>query len=151
MAPATAEETSALGQLLELYSHDFSERTDADVDADGRFGWRDLDAYWREPDRHPFLFRVDGKLAGFGLVRSGAPHDMAEFFVLRKYRRGGVGTDAARAVFARFPGDWQTRQQFANAAATVFWRRAIPVAFTETPEGEGPIQRFRIDGESPVP
>jgi predicted acetyltransferase len=31
---------------------------------------------------------------------------MAEFFVLPKYRRGGVGTDAARAVFARFPGEW---------------------------------------------
>ena len=67
---------------------------------------------------------------------------MAEFFVLRKYRRGGVGTDAARAVFARFPGEWQTRQQFENTGAIAFWRRAIPVPFDETPNDEGPVQRF---------
>ena len=69
---------------------------------------------------------------------------MAEFFVLRKYRRGGVGTDAARAVFARFPGEWQTRQQFVNEAAIAFWRRTIPVPFTESANDEGPVQRFRI-------
>ncbi len=137
-------EQPVLGRLLELYAHDFSERTGADVGDDGTFGWRFLDRYWAEPDRHAFLFRIDGKLAGFALVRSGDPHDMAEFFVLRKYRRGGVGTDAARAVFARFPGEWQTRQQFENAGATAFWRRTIPVPFTELANEEGPVQRFRV-------
>ena len=107
--PASPAEEPVLDRLLELYSHDFSERTGADVGDDGTFGWRFLDRYWSEPDRHAFLFRVDGRLAGFALVRSGDPHDMAEFFVLRKYRRGGVGTEAARAVFAGFPGVWQTR------------------------------------------
>lgn len=141
---ATAEERDVVARLLELYAHDFSERNGADVDDDGRYGYRYLDAYWAEADRHPFLFRVDGRLAGFALVRSGPPHDMAEFFVLRKYRRGGVGTDAARSVFARFPGEWQVRQQYENAGAVAFWRDAIPVAFDETPNDEGPVQRFVI-------
>jgi predicted acetyltransferase len=143
---ATVHDQAALRQLLELYAHDFSERTGADVGDDGRFGWNHLERYWGEPDRHPFLFRVGGRLAGFALVHSGPPHDMAEFFVLRKYRRGGVGTDAARAVFARFPGEWQVRQQFENTGAIDFWRRAIPVPYDETPNDEGPVQRFRIDG-----
>ncbi|MGZ6926149.1 MAG: GNAT family N-acetyltransferase [Acidimicrobiia bacterium] len=150
VAPATADEEPVLRRLLELYSHDFSERTGADVADDGTFGWRHLERYWTEPDRHPFLVRVDGRLAGFALVWSGSPHDMAEFFVMRKYRRGGVGTDAARAVFARFPGEWQTRQQFENEGAIAFWRRSIPVPYEEVPNEEGPVQRFRIADGAPA-
>ena len=62
-----------LGQLLELYLHDFSVFTNDDVDAAGRFGYEYLDAYWSEAGRVPFLFRVDGRWAGFALVRA-APH-----------------------------------------------------------------------------
>src|SRR5204862_2827993 len=87
---ATIEERDVVARLLELYAHDFSERNGVDVRDDGTYGYRYLDAYWTEPDRHPLLFRVDGRLAGLALVRTGPPIDMAEFFVLRKYRRGGV-------------------------------------------------------------
>jgi predicted acetyltransferase len=141
---ARADERDVLARLLELYAHDFSERNGADVGDDGTYGYRYLDAYWSDADRHPFLLRVDGRLAGFALVRTVPPHDMAEFFVLRKYRRGGIGTDAARAVFARFPGAWQTREQWENAGAIDFWRRAIPVPFDEGKTDEGPVQRFVI-------
>ena len=140
--PASASERAVVARLLELYAHDFSERNGADVGDDGTYGYRYLDAYWTEPERHPFLFRVDGRLAGLALVRTGPPSDMAEFFVLRKYRRGGLGTDAARAVFARFPGEWQVRQQWENTGAVDFWRRAIPVPFDEGETDEGPVQRF---------
>jgi predicted acetyltransferase len=143
---ATVQNQSVVRHLLELYAHDFSELTGADVDEDGVFGYDRLDAYWTEPERHPFLIRVDGCIAGFALVRSGLPHDMAEFFVLRKYRRGGVGGEAARAVFGMFPGDWQVRQIRTNEAAIKFWRAAIPVPYTEDTNDEGPVQHFRIAG-----
>jgi predicted acetyltransferase len=133
-----------LSRLLELYRHDFSEFDGADVDTRGLYGYGYLDLYWTEPDRRPFLFRVDGHWAGFALVRAGTPHDMAEFFVMRKYRRLGIGKEAARAVFARFPGDWQVRQMRRNRAATTFWRDAIPVAFEDSVNDEGPVQRFSI-------
>lgn len=137
-------EKPVLGRLLELYQHDFSEFHAADVDADGLYGYRYLDNYWTDPERHPFLFRVDAHWAGFALVRAGVPHDMAEFFVMRKYRRLGVGQQAARAVFSRFPGEWQVRQERTNAAATRFWRAAIPVAFDEEVIEAGPVQRFSM-------
>jgi predicted acetyltransferase len=129
-------------RLLELYLHDFSEFTDADVDGRGRFGYPYLDLYWTEPERRPFLFRAAGHWAGCALVRRGTPHDMAEFFVLRKYRRTGVGVVAARDLFHRFPGAWQVRQMTANTGATAFWRRAIPFEFTEELTDAGPVQRF---------
>jgi predicted acetyltransferase len=133
-----------LRQLLELYRYDFSEFDDADVDEHGVYGYRYLDSYWTEPDRHPLLFLVDGSWAGFALVRAGDPHDLAEFFVMRKYRRRGVGSMLARDLFARFPGAWQVRQMTSNPSATAFWHRAIPVDFEQEMLEHGPVQRFTI-------
>ena len=131
-------------RLLELYQHDFSEFDDNDVDDHGEYGYDRLPDYWTDPARHPLLFRVDGRWAGFALVRLGAPNDMAEFFVMRKYRRHGIGLAAARAVFARFPGAWQVRQLETNPAATAFWRRAIPAPFEQDHFEHGPRQRFTM-------
>ena len=103
----------------------------AEVGDDGRFVYDHLDRYWTEPDRHPFLVRVDGRLAGCALVRSGAPHDMAEFFVMRSTGAAASAPAAAPRLFARFPGEWQVRQLAANTGATAFWRTAIPVPFAE--------------------
>jgi predicted acetyltransferase len=139
---ATVDDRVALANLLELYLYDFTEFTGTDVGDDGRFGYSLLDRYWTDADRHPFLIRADGQLAGFALVRAGRPHDMAEFFVLRKYRGRGVAEHAARVLFARFPGEWQVRELAANARATAFWRRAIPYPFTEDENDRGPVQHF---------
>ena len=125
------EDRPVLRHLLELYRYDFSEFDDADVGAHGEFGYRYLDHYWTDPERRPLLFRTAGRWSGFALVRTGDPNDMAEFFVLRKYRRTGIGREAAREVLRRFPGPWTVRQLLANSAATEFWRTAIPYPFTE--------------------
>jgi predicted acetyltransferase len=69
---------------------------------------------------------------------------MAEFFVMCKYRRAGVGSEAARLVFAQLPGEWQVRQEESNAAATIFWRGAIPVEFDEARKEGRRVQRFSI-------
>jgi predicted acetyltransferase len=137
---------AVLRNLLELYLHDFSEFDGGDVDAHGLYGYRYLDHYWTEPDRRPFLVLVDGRYAGFALLRVGDPHDVAEFFVLRKYRRCGVGTAVARDLFARFPGRWQVRQMTTNPSATTFWRHIIPVPFEEELGYHELVQRFTIEG-----
>lgn len=130
--PALLGELPVLANLLELYAHDFSEFYEVELTADGRFGYKDLALYWSEPDRHPFLLRVDGKLAGFALVRrvlgisiEEAVWDMAEFFVVRGQRRRGIGVRAAHEVWRRFPGRWEVRVMEANQAGHLFWQRAI--------------------------
>jgi predicted acetyltransferase len=147
VTPATYGDKATIRNLVELYVYDFSEFTDEDVDEHGLFGYRYFDHYWTDTDRHPFLIRVDGRIAGFAFVRAGRPHDMAEFFVVKKYRGRGVARQAARAVFARFPGDWQTRELTANTRATAFWRNAIPVPYTEDTNDHGPVQHFHIGGD----
>lgn len=120
-----------LARLMELYRYDFSEFDGAEVGPHGEYGYRYLDHYWTDENRRPFLFKVNGVWAGFALVRVGEPSDMAEFFVLRKYRRAGVGGAAAAEVLRRFPGSWTVRQQLTNPEATAFWRAAIPYPVTE--------------------
>jgi predicted acetyltransferase len=144
---ATIEDKTVIRRLLELYQHDFSELDGADVDNYGSYGYLYLDHYWTEESRRPFLFRAHGHWAGFALIALGDPNDVREFFVLRKYRRRGIGQAVARLLFERFPGAWQTRQIAGNVAATKFWRQAIPVEFEEGPMEGGLVQRFVIAGE----
>jgi len=129
---ASPEQAPILANLFELYAHDFSEFHDVDLGADGRFGYTCLPLYWSEPDRRPFLVRVDGNLAGFALVKGGsevsgnaAVWDMAEFFVIRGYRRRGIGTQIAHEVWRRLPGTWEVRVMQSNMSAYHFWARAI--------------------------
>ena len=131
---ATAEQEAILANLLELYAHDFSEFHKIELGEDGRFGYPDLPLYWREPDRHPFVVRVDGKLAGLVLVKADSRKvwDMAEFFIVRGYRRSGVGTQVAHEVWRRFPGPWEVRVMEKNHSAGQFWERAIGAFTGET-------------------
>jgi predicted acetyltransferase len=146
--PAKPEQQPILANLLELYIHDFSELHKLEIGADGRFGYNHLALYWSEPDRYPFLIRVDGKLAGLVLVKSGSDvacservWDMAEFFVLRGYRKHGIGTHVAQEVWRLFPGRWEVRVMEANAAARHFWTHAISIF---TGDGVTPV-RVRKD------
>ena len=130
--PAAWEQEPVLANLLELYAHDFSELRDLDVGEDGRFGYGALPLYWTEPGRFPFLVRVDGRLAGLVLLRRGsaisgeeAVWDMAEFFVVRGYRRRRIGTQLAHEVWRRFPGRWEVRVIEKNDAVRRFRQGAI--------------------------
>jgi predicted acetyltransferase len=130
--PATPEQEPILANLLELYAHDFSEFHDLELGPDGRFGYRGLSLYWLEPEKHPFLVRENGKLAGLVLVKRGlgmsgneTVWDMAEFFVVRGHRRRGIGTAVAHAVWRLFPGRWEVRVMESNHPARHFWEHAV--------------------------
>jgi predicted acetyltransferase len=136
LVSASLEQQPILADLLELYVHDFSEFHPIELGEDGGFRYPGLHLYWSESTHLPFLIAIDDKFAGFALVRkgsrlSGDPNvwDMAEFFVLREYRRCGAGTRIAHEAWRRFPGKWEVRVMQANVSAHEFWERAI-AAFT---------------------
>lgn len=132
---ASGAERPLLAQLLQLYLHDFSELDRDDVGEDGRFAYRWFDLYGTKPGYHALLLRVGGRPAGFVLLEEQGSEDnpdahyVAEFFVLRAYRRGGYGTAVAFALFDRYPGRWVIEQTAPNLAAQAFWR-AVVAAYT---------------------
>lgn len=133
LATATPSDAPLLANLLELYQHDLSDCFAVEIGADGRFGYQKLPLYWSEPERRfPFLIRCGTNVAGFVLVMLGSPisddptvYDVAEFFVLRRYRRSGVGRQAVRALWDQYPGRWMVRVFERNAGAVPFWERVI--------------------------
>jgi len=169
---ARLEDKTALRNMMQLYVHDFSEHWSgmteaelgrnapfAELGEDGRFADYPLDAYWRDAGRVPLVFRIEGRLVGFALLNtvahSGLPVDrnMAEFFVVRRHRRGGIGTKAAHEIFSRYPGQWEAAIARRNAGARVFWKNAVAAhprasgleeSDRDTPDWNGPILRFRI-------
>ncbi len=152
---ASLDDKPLLQRLLELYQYDFSEYENIDLDSDGTYGYAWLDHYWHEDGRYPFLVRVDGKLAGFVLVNqitllSNSEWSMAEFFIMRKYRRRGVGKTVAFYIFDKFHGIWEIHQLERNIPAQHFWRKIISEytkgqyteIFLENESALGPVQQF---------
>ncbi|MBM4243861.1 MAG: hypothetical protein FJ148_08615 [Deltaproteobacteria bacterium] len=130
---ARPDEAPVLANLLELYSHELSDVFGLEIGADGRFGYPRLPLYWSDPGRFPFLIRLDGRLAGFALATVGSPAsddpevmDVAEFFVLRRHRKTGVGGRTAVRLWNGFPGrTWTVRVSTRNTPALSFWTGAV--------------------------
>ncbi|WP_317259305.1 GNAT family N-acetyltransferase [Paenibacillus baimaensis] len=147
---------SVLRQLMELYKYDFSEYELDDVNEQGYYDYPYLDHYWTEDGRYAFFIRVDGKLAGFALVRAlrvdtegNTIYSIAEFFVMKKFRRMGIGSEVAISLFDMFPGIWRVGQIENNASSQLFWRKVIS-EYTDynyeegrRDDGEGPLQTFK--------
>jgi predicted acetyltransferase len=141
---ATKDSARLLSNLLGLYMHDMSEFLPLALGRDGRFRYEKLPLYWSEPESHfPFLIYSGEQPAGFVLAARGSPAtdnpthlDVAEFFVLRAYRRTGVGREAAFALWDRLAGDWVVRVSQANRAGLTFWESTVRQytggAFTES-------------------
>lgn len=163
VAIATASQRPAFENMMQLYTHDFSEqwrdRATGEVDEQGRFPEYPLDPYWRDEDHVPLLLRVNSRIVGFALLNrhnhTDRPLDrnMAEFFILRKHRRSGAGTAAAQAIFSRYPGVWEAAVARRNVGGLAFWHKAIgehPLVQeveeidVATPAWNGPVMRFRI-------
>ncbi|MDR0322426.1 MAG: GNAT family N-acetyltransferase [Treponema sp.] len=129
--PIQKEEKEILKNLLEKYNYEFSQYDDIDVNNLGLFGYDYLDSYWTEENRYPFFIKVDGKLAGFVLINDHPEikietnYSVAEFFVVYKYRKHGVGKYAAKYILNKFKGKWQVKVHPKNKISEHFWRKII--------------------------
>ncbi|OPA72941.1 GNAT family N-acetyltransferase [Paenibacillus selenitireducens] len=123
---------SILRQLIEFYEYDFSEFNDADINEHGFYGYKYFDHYWTEDKRQAYFVKVDGQYAGFVLVNDHCyilhgdnSRSISEFFIMRKYRRKGIGERAAKHVFDKHVGSWEVLQHGNNSASQEFWRNTI--------------------------
>lgn len=158
----TDDQRPVLEQLAQLYMYDFTEHAHGDVSENGRFPYMDLDEFFAKPVHRAYFVRVQGMLAGFALVCRGHafrdPREevwwMEEFFVMRKYRRRGIGERVATRLFDELGGTWEVGQVSTNTGATAFWRNVIG-RYTggryeefrmDDERWRGPVQYFNADG-----
>jgi predicted acetyltransferase len=157
LVEATEAQKPILAQLIELYEHDMSAFTGDDVGPDGKYGYRYLNLYWTRKNRYPYFLYTDKQLCGFALIRLDVPsalkpgktaHNIAEFFVMKKYRGMGIGKQAAIKAFSLFPGSWEVFQIANHNEALKFWRKVISAythgefqeAFLNNSEWHGTVQ-----------
>jgi predicted acetyltransferase len=161
LTQALRAQESIIQNLMQLYTHDFSEfwagTVRGNLGSDGRFHPYPMDGYWDRPGWSASFIMSNGVLAGFVLINDQAhsgravDHNVAEFFILRKHRGQGIGRRAAQAVFSQQPGLWEVAVARKNLDAREFWRKTIGGASQATNIQEfdmatdrwnGPILRF---------
>ena len=121
------EDREILSNLLEKYDYEFSQYDNRDVNKFGLYGYQYLDYYWTEKNRWAYFIIVDGNLAGFVMVIDlpevddrEADFQIAEFFVMYKYRRMGVGKQAFFKVLDKHNGRWQLKRHPKNLSSVHF-------------------------------
>ncbi|MBE9915272.1 GNAT family N-acetyltransferase [Paenibacillus donghaensis] len=141
----TLEDKFIIYNLYPLYLHDLAEIRKVMPNQYGVFEDSDdyktlqeeqavFDIWWQKENiLFPYLIRVDGLPAGFGLVATPpylvdeSEFMMNEFFIARPFRGKGVGEQAAVSIFNLFPGKWMlfTTEGENNVRTQNFWRKTI--------------------------
>jgi predicted acetyltransferase len=127
------EKKHILRNMLELYFHDMSEFDDEEdrleLNDAGLYGYKYLDYYWTQEGRFAYIVTVDGHLAGLSLIRTcemtPVTFEVAEFFILKKYRKTGVGTALIARLFTLHKGHWVIDTAIKNTVAQNFWRNCV--------------------------
>ena len=130
---ATKEnEKEIILNLMQLYTYELSffedETTNFKLLDNGLFKLSQyIELYWKEEKRHPYILKCNGELAGFVLERFNEDdtNEIAEFFVLNKFRKLGAGTFMAKEMFKRYKGKWEIRTLLKNKRAQEFWRKVV--------------------------
>jgi predicted acetyltransferase len=133
LEPAAPEEKLVLLRLMELYCYDYSEFLTWPLSETALFcNEQRFEERWADTAIDKYFLRVDGHLAGFVMVHHGSrlnedldTCDIEEFFVMRGYRRQGVGKTVARRVFDLHHGRWEVRVMTQNENAQAFWRSVL--------------------------
>lgn len=134
LIPASIDDHPIIQNMGRFYVYDMSEFLgDEDgwaMPEDGLYECIDFKKYWQTENAFPFLVKYSDELVGFVIVdKKGSDakidFNMAQFFILRKFKGKGVGRYVAYQCFKQFPGVWEVMIIPGNEGAYRFWRKII--------------------------
>ena len=103
-----------------------------EMNSDGTFAYEWFDHYFTDKDRDAYFIKEmdNDKLLGFVMVNEHLEilkdgHSIAEFMVIPKYRRRGIGKKAAIHIFEKYKGNWEIKPSYGSEKAYLFWENVI--------------------------
>jgi predicted acetyltransferase len=147
-----------LKNLMTLYLHDLSEfSNEININQEsGLFEFDVFDLFFEKEGLTPFFIVHEKNVIGFILLQSGpysnqefADYVLNSFFILKKYRRRGLGREACREFFNKFPGRYAIGQLLNNKPAILYWKniyKTFNIDFYEKEEIEEALiyQYFKV-------
>lgn len=113
-----------------LFEESLNDQNDMNEDALFEYPW--FENYFTEKSREACFIKEQEseRLLGFVMInthmqKSGFGHSIAEFMVLPKFRRNGIGKSAAILCFEKYPGAWEVSPSYGSEQAYLFWKNVI--------------------------
>ncbi|MDP8202648.1 MAG: GNAT family N-acetyltransferase [Candidatus Tenebribacter burtonii] len=130
---AKPEQEEIYRNLVNLQFHDLSEFRDSfDILEDGRFEWTFSDCFKPNNEHHhPLLILCKDRIVGFLIfsVFNGkhpeVDFQLVEMFVLKMYRKKGVGKQVIEIIFDNYKGKYHLDVSEKNIPAIKFWEKLI--------------------------
>lgn len=128
LVEASDENAGVLAQLQQLYLHDVSEFAGFEPDEDAKFC---PSFFALEENQQTHLVLLRGTPAGFVCLKSKPASDeemeytLLHLFIVRCYRRLGIGEEVSRMLFDQFRGTWEVRVLELNEVGSVFMRQVL--------------------------
>lgn len=123
---------NVLYRLLQYSLFEESENDQNEMNEKAVFEYKYFNNYFKDNDRHAYFIREKqtNKLLGFAMVNSYVQkekhgHSIAEFLVIPKYRRNGIGKKIAFELFNMFLGHWEVKPSNNSQKAYLFWKNTI--------------------------
>ena len=134
---ASSQNRELLFRLLQYSLFEESVTDGNEINAEGLFDYPWFELYFTENDREAYFIKDagSGALLGFAMINAHVTvgnegHAIAEFLILPKYRRMGIGSEAARQCFALHKGLWEVSPSYGSNSAMAFWKTVVENAAT---------------------
>lgn len=133
LIPATLKEYPVIQNMARFYVYDMSEfmgKEGWEIPEDGLYECIDFKKYWEDKNNFPFIVKYKNEIAGFVIIdKKGSSAEIdfnvAQFFILRKFKNKDMGKYVAQECFKKFPGIWEVMVMPGNEGAYRFWRATI--------------------------
>jgi len=127
------DQTDALFRLFQLYHYENSDWMAEDIGDDGLYDAcaDSIADYVTSGSKRAYWIRKDGALAGFVVTEpvilpDGREVDeLADLFILKRYRRQGLALAAVRELARTFEGPWLVAVFRNDTRAAAFWHKAF--------------------------
>ncbi|MYM33562.1 GNAT family N-acetyltransferase [Duganella sp. FT94W] len=127
------DQTGTLFRLFQLYYYENSDWMAEEIGDDGLFDACAVSIadYVTSPSKRAYWIRKDGALAGFVVTEPVSLPDgrevdeLADLFIMKRYRRQGVALAAVRELASRFERPWLVAVFRNDTRAAAFWHKAF--------------------------